>query len=70
MMNKISLNSNKYIGKSQLATLWGCSLRTLSIYIEKIKDQIPFYAEGQRTFAPVQYKKIAALLGFDINPEN
>lgn len=56
---------NKFVGLGQLAIKWGVSVRTLKKYINKIALQIPMYDEKQRLFAPIQYKKISELLGFD-----
>jgi len=56
----------RYLFMYELATRWGCCTRTLSRYIQSIQGQIPMYVKNQRSFAPVQYKKIAELLGFEI----
>lgn len=55
-----------FLGMSQLARKWGCHRDTLSDYIKRLSEHIPLYRKGQKIFAPVQYKKLAELLGFTI----
>lgn len=59
-------NGMIFLGMSELARRWGCHRITLSGYIHRLSEHIPLYKKGQKIFAPVQYKKIAELLGFDI----
>lgn len=54
------------MGMAELAAKWGIHRDTLSLYIKRLKDQIPLYRPKQKTFAPIQYKKLAELLGFEI----
>lgn len=63
---KIEFKELKFMGMKELAAKWGVHRQTLSRYIHKMSDQIPMYQKHQKVFAPIQYKKLAELLGFEI----
>ncbi len=66
MQTIITFKEEKFLGMQELADKFGCHRVTLSRYIKKLRDQIPHYRLHQKNFGPVQYKKIAELLGFEI----
>jgi len=49
-------HSLKFIGKSQVAERYGVNIKTLGVWLDKIKNKIPLYRDKQRYFSPAQVK--------------
>lgn len=55
-------NSMRFLSKKELAIRYGVCLKTFGRWVDKIKDKIPFYVNGQRLFSPGQVKYIDSVL--------